>query len=150
MIIAVLIAWTLVGASSLLFYRLRSRQGLEYGFGTELFAVLFSVDLAIAIGAVDPGALIWVETIKRLHPLLAATLAIVVIIAATISIDLEVKARDGWQRYEARRLEMSKVQRMEFLRTSWVMPFVLAWTVRAATSTLHLVWIIRVPKWAIH
>jgi hypothetical protein len=139
----------LVAVSSLLFYRLRTKAGLDQGFGTELFALLLAVDGAIVLGAVDVSTLLTDQAVQRFTLVLALVLAVSSILAAMLAIDFEVTARAAWMEYEQHEARWSLHERINFLREFWLRPYLSAWTIRTMASTIHLAWIVRIPKWMV-
>jgi hypothetical protein len=148
--LAILIAWGLVGVSSLLFYLIRRTQDLKYGFGTELFAILFAVDIAIVLGVIDPTSLIRDQEVRPLYTALALLLAVGTICAAFGAVEFERRSILGWQTYEQDRAKLSRTEQYTYLAKYWWQPQAVAWLIRASTSAFHLMWIVRIPKWATH
>ena len=140
--IAIVLSWVLVAASSFLFFSLRVSRGLRYGFGTELFAILFAVDVAIILGVVDPTSVLIGGQTERLTVLLAMVLAVMTIAAAIYAIDYEARADAIWREYE-----LSLSGSRQLLLTRWLWAYLLCWLIRVTINTSHLVWIVRVPKW---
>jgi hypothetical protein len=115
----------------------------------ELFALLLTVDAAVVLGVVDPSGIMTQPVVQNLAALLAATLGIGSIVAAMYAIESESRARAVWLEYCRLEAYMSRQERVNFLAEHWLGSYLVAWTIRAAASTLHLVWIVRVPKWIV-
>jgi hypothetical protein len=142
--IAILLSWLLMASSSFLFFRLRANRDLNYGFGTELFAILFAVDVAVILGVVDPTAVLVGEQTRKTYMVLAMVLAVLTIAAATYAIEYEARAHAIRREYAER---SSASDRLLLMR--WLAAYLTSWLVRVTINTIHIVWIVRVPKWMI-
>jgi hypothetical protein len=120
--IALLLAWSLLGAASLLFYVIRWRYGLKYGFGTELFALLFAVDMAILIGLVDPGPSMTVALTSGKVQVLALVLSILTICSSILAVDYEYAAEQGSSEFAVSRRQMTTLAGRKFLIAQWLWP----------------------------
>jgi len=144
---AVFFSWVLLGFTSALFYEMRRRRNLEYGFGTELFALLVAVDLAILLGVVDPTACLAFESTRRPLPIVVAALLAGTLYLAQVALRYEEQAVAAWQTFETAQPSLGQRQQLTYLILNWVPPMLRVWFVRMVAGTSHLAFVAKVPKW---
>jgi hypothetical protein len=71
-------------------------------------------------------------------------LAVLTIAAATYAIEYEARANAIRRDYDQRASTFDRQ-----LLTRWLAAYLTSWLVRVTINTIHIVWIVRVPKWMI-
>jgi hypothetical protein len=138
---------------SLIFLVVRWHYESKPGYGTEAFSLLFAADLSVIFGTVEIWRVTYQAWPQQYYQYIAVALLVVTLICCAISVRCEQLSAAAKRDYdiELRQVALGglTLQDPDELWRRYIVYWVKANLVRWSTTTLHLVWIVKTPRWAL-
>jgi hypothetical protein len=136
-------------ACTAVFWTIRWWYGLDRGHGTEVFAILFAVDLSVLFGAVEAWRLTSEVLPISIYRAAALVLMLATVILCVLSVVYDRQAQDELERHDRALAERASRPQLRQLRSAYRRWTLIAYMIRWATVNFHLWWIIKTPRWVL-